>query len=168
MYLDLFQGRPCIFQKDNAKLHTASITTAWLHRRRVQAPNCNPFTNRKHLSHHKIKNPARKAQNCWAAISLVKLCTVSNTYNSTFLISRSFPRYHYMLGNFFSQGQQGLSALMLFKFYVKPWLKRLSRRTLTFHMGGLGSNPSCDRKDVWCETCAESIMQIMLSCCGDL
>ncbi len=30
----LFQGRPCIFQHDNARPHTASITTSWLRRRR--------------------------------------------------------------------------------------------------------------------------------------
>ncbi len=28
--LRLFQGRPCVFQQDNAKPHTAAITTAWL------------------------------------------------------------------------------------------------------------------------------------------
>ena len=41
----LCQGRPCIFQQDNAKPHTASITTAWLYRRRVQVLNwsvCSP------------------------------------------------------------------------------------------------------------------------------
>ena len=41
----LFQGRPCIFQQDNAKPHTASITTAWLRRRRVRVLNwsaCSP------------------------------------------------------------------------------------------------------------------------------
>ena len=26
----LFQGRPCIFQRDNIKPHAASITAAWL------------------------------------------------------------------------------------------------------------------------------------------
>ncbi len=30
----VFQGRPCVFQQDNAKLHTASFTTAW--------PACSP------------------------------------------------------------------------------------------------------------------------------
>ncbi len=30
----LFQGRPCVFQQDNAKPHTAAITTAWLRSRR--------------------------------------------------------------------------------------------------------------------------------------
>ena len=41
----LLQGRPCIFQQDNAKPHTASITTAWLRRRRVRVlnwPACSP------------------------------------------------------------------------------------------------------------------------------
>ena len=41
----LFQGRPCVFQQDNAKPHTAAITTAWLRRRRVRVlnwPTCSP------------------------------------------------------------------------------------------------------------------------------
>ncbi len=41
----LFQGRPCVFQQDNAKPHTAAITTAWLHSRRVLVlnwPACSP------------------------------------------------------------------------------------------------------------------------------
>ncbi len=35
----LFQGRPCVFQQDNAKPHTAAITTAWLCSRRVRVLN---------------------------------------------------------------------------------------------------------------------------------
>ncbi len=35
----LFQGRSCVFQQDNAKPHTAAITTAWLRSRRVQLLN---------------------------------------------------------------------------------------------------------------------------------
>ncbi len=41
----LFQGRPCIFQHDNARPHTASIATSWLHRRRIRVlkwPACSP------------------------------------------------------------------------------------------------------------------------------
>ncbi len=41
----LFQGRPCIFQHDNARPHTASITTSWLRRRRILVlkwPACSP------------------------------------------------------------------------------------------------------------------------------
>ncbi len=41
----LFQGRPCIFQHDNARPYTASITTSWLRRRRIQVlkwPACSP------------------------------------------------------------------------------------------------------------------------------
>ncbi len=34
-----FQGRPCVFQQDNAKPHTATITTAWLCSRRVRLLN---------------------------------------------------------------------------------------------------------------------------------
>ncbi len=32
----LFQGRPCIFQQDNAKPHSAHITKFWLRRKRVR------------------------------------------------------------------------------------------------------------------------------------
>ncbi len=35
----LFQRRPCVFQQDNAKPHTAGITTAWLRSRRVWVLN---------------------------------------------------------------------------------------------------------------------------------
>ncbi len=38
-------GRPCVFQQDNAKPHTAAITTAWLRSRRVRVlnlPACSP------------------------------------------------------------------------------------------------------------------------------
>ncbi len=41
----LFQERFCVFQQDNAKPHTATITTAWLRSRRVQVlnwPACSP------------------------------------------------------------------------------------------------------------------------------
>ncbi len=45
----LFQGRPCVFQQDNAKPHSAAITTAWLHSRRVRVlnwPACSPDLSR--------------------------------------------------------------------------------------------------------------------------
>ncbi len=41
----LFQGRPFVFQQDNAKPQTAAITTAWLRSRRVRVlnwPACSP------------------------------------------------------------------------------------------------------------------------------
>ncbi len=41
----LLQGRPCIFQHDNARPHTASITTSWQRRRRIRVlkwPACSP------------------------------------------------------------------------------------------------------------------------------
>ena len=68
----LFQGRPCIFQQDNAKPHTASITTAWLCRRRVCLQS-RPFTKiHQHLAHHETKNKeeeeeTKKTQDCSAA-----------------------------------------------------------------------------------------------------
>ncbi len=41
----LFQVRPCVFQQDNAKPHTAAIPTAWFRSRRVRVlnwPACSP------------------------------------------------------------------------------------------------------------------------------
>ena len=41
----LFQGHPCSFQQDNAKPHSARVTTAWLRGKRVQPldwPACSP------------------------------------------------------------------------------------------------------------------------------
>uniref|UniRef100_A0AAY5K5G3 Tc1-like transposase DDE domain-containing protein n=1 Tax=Esox lucius TaxID=8010 RepID=A0AAY5K5G3_ESOLU len=41
----LYQGGPFLFQKDNAKPHSAHITTAWLHSKRVWVlnwPACSP------------------------------------------------------------------------------------------------------------------------------
>ncbi len=41
----LYQGRPCVFQQDNAKPHTAAIATAWLHSIRLRVlnwPACSP------------------------------------------------------------------------------------------------------------------------------
>ncbi len=41
----LFQGRPCVFQQDNAKPHTTAITATWLRSRRVRMlnwPACSP------------------------------------------------------------------------------------------------------------------------------
>ncbi len=40
----LFQGRPGVFQQDNANPHTAAIATAWLRSRRVRVnwPACSP------------------------------------------------------------------------------------------------------------------------------
>ncbi len=35
----LFQGRPCVFQQDNAKPHAAAITTAWLCSTRARVLN---------------------------------------------------------------------------------------------------------------------------------
>ncbi len=39
----LFQGRPCVFQHDNAKPHTAAITAAWL------SPDISPIENIWHI-----------------------------------------------------------------------------------------------------------------------
>ncbi len=45
----LFQGRPCVFQQDSAKPHTAAITTAWLRSRRVWVLNDLPAVQIFHL-----------------------------------------------------------------------------------------------------------------------
>ena len=39
----LFQGRPCLFQQNNAKPDSAHITSMWLHSKRVQVLNLSPI-----------------------------------------------------------------------------------------------------------------------------
>ena len=61
----LLQGRPCVFQQANAKPHTAAITTAWLHLRRVQLlnwPNCSADVSPIEYIWHIIKQIMQERQ----------------------------------------------------------------------------------------------------------
>ncbi len=58
----LFQGRPCIFQQDNAKPHSAHITKSWLRRKRVRvldwpacSPDLSPIENVWRILKHKMR-----------------------------------------------------------------------------------------------------------------
>ncbi len=65
----LFQGRPCIFQQDNAKPHSAQITKSWLgQRKRVRVldwPACSPDLSpiRECVAHLKRKMRQRRHRN---------------------------------------------------------------------------------------------------------
>src|SRR4029434_1085150 len=57
-----FQGRPCIFEQDNAKPHSAHISKAWLRKKSVRVlgwPACSPdlslIENMWHILKHKIR-----------------------------------------------------------------------------------------------------------------
>ena len=58
----LFHGRPCLFQQDNAKPHSARVTTAWLRSKRVRvldwpacSPDLSPIENVWHIMKRKIQ-----------------------------------------------------------------------------------------------------------------
>ncbi len=58
----MLPSRRCVFQQDNAKPHTAAITTAWLHSRRVRvlnwpacSPDLSPIENIWHIIKLKIR-----------------------------------------------------------------------------------------------------------------
>uniref|UniRef100_A0AAY5LDI0 Tc1-like transposase DDE domain-containing protein n=1 Tax=Esox lucius TaxID=8010 RepID=A0AAY5LDI0_ESOLU len=60
----LFQGRPCPFQQDNAKPHSARITTAWLRSERAWvlnwsacSPDLSPIEN---ILHYDMKNTTKQ------------------------------------------------------------------------------------------------------------
>ena len=58
----LLHGHPCLFQQDNAKPHSAHVTPAWLHSKRVQVldwPACSqdlsPLENVWHITKRKMR-----------------------------------------------------------------------------------------------------------------
>ncbi len=58
----MLPSRRCVFQQDNAKPHTAAITTAWLRSRRVRvlnwpacSPDLSPIENIWHIIKRKIR-----------------------------------------------------------------------------------------------------------------
>ncbi len=78
----LFQGRSCVFQQDNVKPHTAAITTAWLHSRRVCLQS-RSFTYREHLQLHYMKNTSKTTTNSSAAGNLYQPRMGPNTNTKT-------------------------------------------------------------------------------------
>ncbi len=71
----LFQGRPCVFQQDNAKPHSAAITTAWLRSRRVRvlnwpacSPDLSPIENIWRIIKRKIQTRFQKS---WDTVQIV-------------------------------------------------------------------------------------------------
>ncbi len=84
----LFQGRPCVFQQDNAKPHTAAITTAWLRSRRVRmlnwpawSPDLSPIENIWRII--KRKNTSKTITNSSAAGNLYQARMGPNSNTKT-------------------------------------------------------------------------------------
>lgn len=65
----VFQGRPHIFQQENAQSRIASIPTTLEQNSpgaKLACLQCRPFINWKHSAHHEMKNTT-KTLDCWAA-----------------------------------------------------------------------------------------------------
>ncbi len=96
----LFQGRPCVFQQDNAKPHTAVITTAWLRSRRARvlnwsacSPDLSPIENIWHIIKRKIRQRTHQQLETnirqeWDQIPTSKLITSIPRYLQTVLKRR--------------------------------------------------------------------------------
>ena len=79
----LFPGTPCLFQQDNARPHSARVTTAWLHRHRVRvldwmpSPDLSPIENVWRIMKRRIRQQrprtAEQLKSCihqeWAKIA---------------------------------------------------------------------------------------------------
>uniref|UniRef100_A0A8C1E6A2 Villin-1 n=1 Tax=Cyprinus carpio carpio TaxID=630221 RepID=A0A8C1E6A2_CYPCA len=92
----LSQGRPCIFQHDNARPHTASITTSWLRRRSIRVlkwPNM-----------ELVPCPPKTYGQFFEGDSYVILYTHKTSNNYTYDL-------HYWLGKDTSQDEQGAAAI---------------------------------------------------------
>ena len=82
----LFPGSPCLFQQDNARPHSAQVTTAWLHRGPVLdwpacGPDLFPLENVCHIIKRRIRQRqpqiVEQLKSCidqeWTKIPLAKL-----------------------------------------------------------------------------------------------
>ena len=84
----LFPGTPCLFQQDNARPHSARVTTAWLRRHRVRvldwpacSPDLSPIENVWCIMKRRIRQrrprTVEQLKSCihqeWAKIPLAKL-----------------------------------------------------------------------------------------------
>ena len=94
----LFPGTPCLFQQDNARPHSARVTTAWLCRHRVSvldwpvcSPDLSPTENVWRITKRRIRQRRPRAveqlKSCihqeWARILLAKLQQVISSFANT-------------------------------------------------------------------------------------
>ncbi len=84
--LRLFQGRPCVFQQDNAKPHTAAIITAWLRSRIVSVLNwtaCSPDLHLKRTFGATFENTSKMTTNSSPAGNLYQAIMGPNSKTKT-------------------------------------------------------------------------------------
>jgi len=126
----VFQGRPYIFPQDNAKPHTASISTPWLHSRRVQVlhwPACSPDLSsveniwKSWVTQHDMNGPLPKVQQPVSSVSSHLQTVVKRWGNATHDKKRRVAAIEFRLSCYFLWISQIFYCRHLKRFLMFYW-----------------------------------------------